>query len=158
MSRQPIQIIRVEEVPIAVIRGRVRPDELPSFVRAACGEVWAFLRSAGLPQPGRNVAVYLDGRGSIEVGVEMVKRFAGNDRVQCSALPAGRVANATHFGPYGNLGATHAAIREWCGREGYVLSGVCWEIYGHWQESWNNDSSKIQTDVFYLLRDEVDSR
>src|SRR5437763_728362 len=26
-----------------------------------------------------------------------------------------------------------------------------WEIYGHWEESWNTDSSKIRTDVVYLL-------
>jgi len=136
----------------AVIRSRVRAEELSKFVPAACGEVWSFARSAGLPKPGRHVALYLgDGQGSVEVGAEVSERFAGNDRVQCSQLPAGRVATAAHFGPYGRLGKAHAAIREWCAQHGHRVSSVSWEIYGHWQESWNTDPSKIRTDIFYLL-------
>jgi hypothetical protein len=26
-------------------------------------------------------------------------------------------------------------------------------VYGHWQEVWNSDPTKIRTDVFYLLDD-----
>jgi len=139
----------------AVIRSRVRPQELSKFVPAACGEVWSFIRSAGLPKPGRHVALYLgDEQGSVEVGAEVAEQFAGNDRIQCSQLPAGRVASAVHFGPYARLAEAHKAIREWCAERGYQLSSVSWEIYGHWQESWNADPSKIRTDVFYLLDDQ----
>jgi hypothetical protein len=31
---------------------------------------------------------------------------------------------------------------------------ISWEIYGHWEESWNTDPSKIRTDVFHLLENE----
>jgi hypothetical protein len=31
------------------------------------------------------------------------------------------------------------------------LAGPNWEVYGHWQDEWNSDPSKIRTDVFYLL-------
>lgn len=146
-----IEMADVKAIPTAVIRGRVAPHELPTFVPAACGEVWTFIRSAGLPRPGRHVALYLDRQGNIEVGTEVAERFVGNDRVQCSQLPAGRVATTVHFGPYGRLAAAHAEIRQWCVEQGHRLSDVCWEIYGHWDESWNADASKIRTDVFYLL-------
>lgn len=96
----------------AVIRSRVRKEELSKFVPAACGEVWSFARSAGLPKPGRHVALYLnDGEGSVEVGAEVSEPFSGNGRVECSRLPAGPVATTTHFGPYGRLGEAHKAIR-----------------------------------------------
>jgi effector-binding domain-containing protein len=151
-----VSIRQSEPTHTAVIRSRVRPEELSKFVQAACGEVWSFARSAGLPKPGRHVALNLgDGQGSVEVGAEVVEKFTGNDRVQCSQLPAGRVATAVHLGPYGRLGAAHAAIREWCAQHGHRLSGVSWEIYGHWRESWNVDPSKIRTDVFYLLNDQA---
>jgi effector-binding domain-containing protein len=61
------------------------------------------------------------------------------------------VATTVHFGPYQRLGDAHAAIRQWCAEQGHALMGTCWEIYGHWEEIWNSDPSKIRTDVFHLL-------
>ena len=147
----PIELTNSQPIATAVVRSRVPAAELAKFVPAACGEVWSFVRSAGLPRPGRHVALYLDCEGSVEVGAEVSEPFAGNERVHCSQLPAGRLATTVHFGPYQRLGEAHAALREWCARQGYRCSGVCWEIYGHWEESWNDDPSKIRTDVFYLL-------
>jgi effector-binding domain-containing protein len=147
-----IQLTNVESITTAVIRSRVDPKELSKFVPAACGEVWTFARSAGLKRPGRHVALYLEG-GWVEVGAEVSERFTGNDRVQCSQLPSGRVVTSVHFGPYQRLGDAHSAIQRWSSEHGHQLSKVCWEIYGHWDESWNADPSKIRTDVFHLVED-----
>ena len=64
----------------------------------------------------------------------------------------GRVATAVHMGPYQNLHFAHVAIRDWCAKHGHALAGPNWEIYGHWDESWNKDPARIRTDVFYLLK------
>ena len=151
--RYQIELTHSNPIPTAVIRNRVPAKELAQFVPAACGEVWSFIRSAGLPRPGRHLALYLDAQVSIEVGAEVSEPFAGNERIHCSQLPGGRVVTTVHFGPYQHLSNAHAAICEWCARNGHRCSGVSWEIYGHWEESWNTDSSKIRTDVFYLLHD-----
>ncbi len=145
-----IKLTNTEAIPTAVIRGRVQSKELSKFVPAACGEVWSFIRSAGLPRPGRHVALYLD-TGLVEIGAEVSERFTGNDRVHCSQLPAGRVATITHFGQYACLRDAHSELRQWCAEHGHRLSSICWEIYGHWDESWNADPAKIRTDVFHLL-------
>ena len=156
--RYQIQVADCGTTYTAVIRSRVQPEELSRFIPAACGEIWSFARSAGLQKPGRHVALYTgDGQGTVEVGAEVGERFTGNDRVQCSQIPAGRVATTAHFGPYARLGEAHAAIREWCAQQGHSLSDVSWEIYGHWQESWNSDASKIRTDVYYLLGHRIGS-
>lgn len=147
-----IDLADSEPIYTAVIRGRVPAQELAQFVPAACGEVWSFVRSAKLPRPGRHCALYLDEHGSVEVGVEVSEPFVGNDRVRCSKLPAGRVATTVHFGPYPMLREAHTAIRQWCADQQHQLSGISWELYGHWQESWNADASKIRTDVFHLLQ------
>jgi effector-binding domain-containing protein len=149
MSYQ-IELADSKPITTAVIRSRVPSQELAQFVRAACGEVWSFIRSAGLPRPGHHVALYLDD-GFVEVGAEVSKPFTGNERIHCSQLPSGVVATTVHLGPYGRLGDAHLAIREWCARHEHRFSGICWEIYGHWEESWNRDSSKIRTDVFHLV-------
>lgn len=145
-----IEITDSQKILTAVIRSRVQPKDLAKFVPAACGEVWSFIRSAGLPRPGRHTALYLDD-GWVEVGAEVSEPFAGNERVQCSQLPAGRMATAIHFGPYQRLAEAHDAIRRWCDEHGHRRTNVCWEIYGHWDASWNNDPSKIRTDVFHLI-------
>ena len=151
------QIHLTDSKPIttAVIRSRVPAQELSQFVPAACGEVWSFIRSAGLRRPGRHLALYLND-GFVEVGAEVSEPFTGNERIHCSQLPGGRVATTTHFGPYGHLGEAHTAVREWCAGHGHQPSGISWEIYGHWEESWNRNPSKIRTDIFHLLHEPKD--
>lgn len=148
-----IKLMNGGAILTAVIRSRVQPNELSKFVPAACGEVWSFIRASGLPRPGRHVALYLDS-GLVEAGAEASERFAGDERVHCSQLPTGRVVTPTHFGPYTGLGEAHSAVRQWCAVQGRRLSGICWEIYGHWDDSWNADPSKIRTDVFHLLENQ----
>lgn len=147
-----IEVTDSKPIVTAVIRSRVPAKELPRFVPAACGEVWSFIRSAKLPGPGRHMALYLDD-GSVEVGAEISQPFTGNERIYCSQLPAGRVVTTVHFGPYQGLSNAHEAIREWCVSHRHRSLRVSWEIYGHWEERWNTDPSKIRTDVFYLLHD-----
>lgn len=153
MNTSEITLQRAEPTRTAVIRGSVPVQELSKFVPAACGEVWSFLRASGIKNAGRHVSLYLDPTGSVEVGCEVVEPFTGNDRVHCSQLPKGWVAHAVHWGPYQHLKTTHAAIRNWCRHNEHQPRGVCWEIYGHWEERWNRDPSIIRTDVFHLLND-----
>jgi len=154
--RHTVELTHSTAIPTAIIRSRVPQEELSRFVPAACGEVWSFIRTAIPPKPGRHVALYLDRQGTVEVGAEVSEPFTGNDRVRCSRLPAGRVATTVHCGPYSGLAEVHAAIREWCAAHGQRFHTVSWEIYGHWDESWNSDPTKIRTDVFYLLADVED--
>ena len=152
--RYHVELTDSDVIHTAVVRSRVQPNDLSRFVPAACGEVWSFIRSAGLRQPGRHVCLYLDRQGSVEVGAEVSEPFVGSDRVQCSQLPSGRVASAVHLGPYARLAEAHSEIRQWCADHGHPLSNIFWEIYGHWDENWNAYPSKIRTDVFHLLQDQ----
>ena len=148
--------VRVENFasgrPIAVVRRRAGKPELSRVVPEACGVVWNALRSRQVKGAGRHVSVYLDGEINLEVGVEMAGPFDGAGEVVASSLPAGQAATTTHMGPYGGLHAAHRAIHDWCAQQGYEFAGPSWEIYGHWEEAWNNDPSLIRTDVFYLLK------
>ena len=149
--------VRLETIadvrPLAVVRLRARQAELSRVVPGACGIVWNALKAQRVKGAGRHVAIYLDGQINLEVGVEMNAPFAGHGEVVGSSIPRGLVASCAHLGPYGNLHGAHQAIRDWCARHGHALAGPNWEIYGHWLDEWNQDPSKIQTDVFYLLKD-----
>jgi effector-binding domain-containing protein len=150
-----VQLQRLDSVPLAVIRREVRAAELSRVVPECCGLVWNEVR-AQHAQGGRHVAVYWDGRISLEVGVELRGPFVERHNVVRSATPAGVVAFVTHFGPYGGLGEAHEAIRQWCQANHREPAGPNWEIYGHWLNEWNTDPSRIRTDVYYLLADGAD--
>jgi effector-binding domain-containing protein len=150
MTSYAVRLQRLESVPLAVIRRQARASELARLVPECCGLVWNEVR-AQQARAGRHVAIYWDGGIRLEVGVELHGPFAEHGDVIRSATPAGAVASATHFGPYGGLGAAHDAVHRWCQANRHRLAGPRWEIYGHWQPEWNVDPTQIRTDVFHLL-------
>jgi effector-binding domain-containing protein len=144
-----VEIERVESRPIAVVRRRAGLKELSTVVPDACGTVWNIVKA--LPNragAGRNLALYLDEMINLEVGVEIDGSFSGSGEVVRSATPAGRALTTVHFGPYDRLPLAHQAIRDWAALHHEALAGPNWEIYGHWTD----DSSKLRTDVVYLLK------
>ena len=141
-SDYEVRVVLVSSIPLAVVRRQARQAELSRVVPESCGLVWEALRAQGV-KGGRHVALYLDDTIRVDVGVEMSVPF----------VERGEVASVTHFGPYGTLHAAHAAIGAWCKAAGRRVAGPSWEIYGHWQPEWDQDPSKIRTDVCYLLAD-----
>jgi effector-binding domain-containing protein len=150
MSLSEVQVAHLDSLPLAVVRRQARASELAKAVPELCGVVWSFVRAHRL-RGGRHVAIYWDGTIRLEVGVEMSDPFQNEGDVVQSATPAGRTASVVHFGPYHQLGVAHKAIRDWCAANDLPLAGPNWEIYGHWQDDWNADPSKVRTDVFYQL-------
>ena len=145
-----IRVEQVEPRTIASVRRRAAIRELSAVIPSACGEVWNFIRAAGIADPGRNLAVYRacdEGRLDVEVGVEVTGAFPGDSAISCSVTPGGPVATSVHFGPYNRLGQAHEAILRWCRDHDRTLAGPSWEIYGHWDD----DPAKLRTDVYYLL-------
>jgi effector-binding domain-containing protein len=150
MALSEVQVAHAVSIPLAVVRRQVRASELAKVVPEGCGVVWSFVRARQL-KAGRHVAVYWDCTIRLEVGVEMIESIPEEEDVVRSATPAGRVASVVHFGPYQQLGMAHQAIRDWCSAHNLQLAGPNWEIYGHWQNDWDADPSRIRTDVFYQL-------
>jgi effector-binding domain-containing protein len=140
--------------PLAVVRRRASLKDLPKVVPDACGVVWKVIRAKGVAGAGRHIALYLDDQINLEVGVELEAPLGdrGGGELIGSATPAGLVATAVHFGPYGGLHAAHHAIRQWCAAHGHTTAGPNWETYGHWLDAWTNNPSQIRTDVFYQLK------
>lgn len=124
-------------------------------------QVYDVLQVINIQQFGNNIVIYWDKEDDclllteqgihIDVGVQVDKAFEPVGQVRCSATPAGVVATTTHIGSYQQLPSAHAAIRNWCKENGYFIAGVNWEVYG----DWNDDPTKLMTEVFYLLKHQV---
>jgi effector-binding domain-containing protein len=135
--------VRIEEVgarPTLAVAAAATWQELS-------GEVWDCLRSAGITSGCPNVMLYLDDVPHVEVGVLCSEPVPLTGRVQVSSLPAGRVATATHRGPYADLGNTHDAVLAWCAAHGHELSRTRWELYG----PHDPDPSQVWVEVSWLL-------
>ena len=151
-----IEIETVTEQPLAAVLERVRQRDIGTRVRPNLDQVYAFLKEhPDLRFRGaHNVLLYrhkddprTDGRMHVEYAVQVRRAFARTGDVFASATPAGRIATATHVGPYERLGDTHGAVQRWCSANGHPLAGIDWEIYG----DWTDDPTKLETTVCYLL-------
>jgi effector-binding domain-containing protein len=148
-----IEIENVSERPVAAIRRRMRQPEIATGFRLPLDEVWRFMRKHAELCPDHNVFIYhpaaeCAGAMDIDFGVEVAQPFPAEGEVRCVTMPAGRAATMLHVGPYDRLVETHTEVQRWCAANGHPLAGVSWEIYGHW----NDDPSKLETRVGYLLR------
>jgi effector-binding domain-containing protein len=146
-----VQIVETAKTPTAVVTAVTSWEAFPQLWGELLGEVWAHLRGSGL-STGRNVMLFTDDLPHVEVGAEVGSWFDANGRVVPSTLPGGRAARAVARGAPSPalLAGAHAVVREWCAAHGYPLTGVRWEVYGHWLE--DQDPAVYETEVFWQLQ------
>jgi effector-binding domain-containing protein len=147
----PVSIVQAAARPIAVVRVTMVLSEWPRQFMHHLDKVYAAKKAGHVRQSGQNVMVYFpraDGRVDIECGFETAGSFEPAGEVFYSQTPVGRAASATHVGPYDRLYSSHRAVTNWARENGHRLSGVCWEIYGDWDQ----DPAKLRTEIFQLLQ------
>ena len=145
-----IDIVDAAPSPLAVARGSAATwEEFRSAWKPMLDRVWAFLGQHDLRTDGHNVMVYRNDvpRLNFEVGVQVARSFEAAGAVVPSTLPAGHAAHTVHWGDYAGLGDAHDSVLRWCRANGQATTGVRWEVYG----DWDDDPSKVQTDVYWLL-------
>ena len=149
-----VSVKQVQARPLAAAGARMAPRDIPTQFRLSLDKVWKFLNHyPELRSGGHNVFLYrhdMDKNGAmtIDFGVEVTRRFGAGGDVSCVLTPAGEVASTVHRGPYAGLKAGHDAIRAWMAANGREDGGWSWEVYG----DWNDDPSKLETEILYLLR------
>jgi len=145
-----VHIVTTAETPTAVVAETTTWEAFPQLWPDLLGDVWTFLRASGL-STGRNVMLYKDHLPSVEVGVEVDGSFDPAGRIVPSSLPAGRAATTVARGApsLGGLARAHVSVREWCTANGHQLTGVRWEIYGHWRD--DQDPALFETEVYWQL-------
>ena len=150
MMDDAVRIVTTAETPTAVVAETTTWDVFPALWPELLGEVWTVLRGSGLAT-GRNVMLYKDHVPNVEVGVEVDRSFAPAGRVVPSSLPAGRAATTVARGAPLRRGLREPTST--CGtgapRTGIELTGVRWEIYGHWRD--DQDPALFETEVYWQL-------
>jgi effector-binding domain-containing protein len=130
-----VRLVTTTECPTAVVKAATTSREFPSLWRKMLDEVWAFLAATpGLRTDGHNVMLYRSNVAgvevAVEVGVQVTRSFEARGHVSPSTLPATKAAMTVHTGSMAEIGAAHAAVRQWCAAQGHELTELRWEIYG----------------------------
>ncbi len=147
MSEPTVDVEDVGAAPTMVVRAETTWSEFPALWGQLLDQVWASLRAHGISSGCPNVMLYLDDVPNVEVGVLCDDPSVAGGSVVASALPAGRVASATHRGSYAGLGGAHDAVVRWIDGNGERAAGPRWEVYG----PHHDDPAEVWTKVCYLL-------
>ncbi|MCC9195213.1 GyrI-like domain-containing protein [Arthrobacter sp. zg-Y916] len=127
--------IRITEHPeqaTAAIRAQVAMAELADFFSHAFSDTMAVLQKQGVQPVGPPFGKYY-GQPGVQVDVEAGFPVAGAiepaGNVVPGELPAGRVVEATHIGPFDTLASTYADVESFFVEHKLKPSAVMWENY-----------------------------
>jgi effector-binding domain-containing protein len=145
------RVLQTPERQLMAVHDLAREGELSQKIIGNLDKVWTYLRANGA-KTDHNVVVYRDfdratGVKTIDVGVQVESALPGNGAIVPVTTPGGLVVTTVHLGPYDKLGDASSALHEFCRTHDHPIAGPTWEEYG----DWNDDSSKLRTDVLVLV-------
>ena len=120
------------EQTTAVVRERVPVNDLPQFFGRALTQAMAAAQAQGHHPTGPPFSLYHGmptDAVDVEAGFPVDGPIADVDGVTASSLPAGRVVEATHVGPYDTLPQTYEAVVAFMKEQGLTPSSDMWEVY-----------------------------
>jgi effector-binding domain-containing protein len=129
-----MEMTLVDAVPrrTAVVRGRVRPRDLPAFFARAFDAVTTAVSEQGVHVTGPPLAVYrllAADEFDVEAGFPVAAEIAADGAVLPSELPGGRTVETVHVGPYETLGDTYRQVQDWVRQHGLRAAPLMWESY-----------------------------
>lgn len=149
-----IEVREVKPFRLLVRKATCEHGQIGPTFGATIQQVGACMRASEAKMASEPMAVYLAWRErdcDMAVGCQAEGNVALSNGCEWLEVPGGPHACASHFGPYDALSETHMAIREWCPKNGFQLTGPCWESYPV-DPGKEPDATKWQTDVHYPVR------
>jgi hypothetical protein len=113
---------------------------------ALMNRMWKEISALHIPNNGLNVWAYWQGNmmmagvgytGSLPAGTDLEQRSFELPRYVC----------VKHVGPYNQIPETFTKAQEYFKTEGIAVGVPYLELYGHW----NEDPSKLETDMLWTL-------
>ena len=147
------EVLVVEPVTTAVVRGTVPITELPAFFDRSFTALAEVVQAQGLAIVGPAFARYYGpptDQVELEVGFPTAGAVQPEGEVRPGSLPGGRAARVEHHGSYDELGATWGQLSEWIAAEGLTPSAVLWEVYVT-EPSPEMDPAELVTELIWLL-------
>ncbi|MHA7240800.1 GyrI-like domain-containing protein [Arthrobacter sp. TMS1-12-1] len=127
-----IEITEHGEQPTAGVREKVPMTELTGFFSRAFQDTMAALQAQGVAPAGAPFGKYYGPPGAVvdvEAGFPVAAAITPVGKVVPGTLPAARVVEAIHMGPYDTMGETYSAIERYITEAELTPGPVMWETY-----------------------------
>jgi len=146
LEPQPILYIRKEEVT---------PTELQTLFAECFPKLFGYAMEEGLAIAGNPMARYVKvglGSWTVDSVLPLSAPAEGEGEMAAGHLHGGKVATATHSGPYEKLPETYVIIEKWVKENGHTSLGGNWEWYVT-DPGEHPDPEDWKTEVFWPLAD-----
>lgn len=138
--------------PTLVMRTRTMVEALPVLVGQAMGAAATQLRDHGQRPAGPPFVAYHNEDMSdldVEVGFPIEAPFEATGAFTIGEIPGGTYAACLHIGPYSDVGSAYETLAEWVDGQGFVPTGVIYEIYLNDPEQ--TPPEALRTEILYPL-------
>lgn len=125
-------LLEVAEVNLAVVHGRVSPDEATAFFDTSFGRLTAVLDAQGVNITGPALALYgtvSEQTMEITVGFPVDRLIQPEAEVVAGALPSGRTARLVHRGSFDGLDQSWDRLHSWITARDLTPGSTRWEVY-----------------------------
>jgi effector-binding domain-containing protein len=144
------------EQPTMVMRGKIKLEDIPSFLGRVYHTVESQIHEAGVHVVAEPFARYrpldLEYREfEIEAGLPVVIAAAGHGEVEASHLPGGPAIVTIHTGPYERMEPAYEAMTAWMQEHGVHPDGPAWEVY-HTDPDEQPDPATWRTEIVQPYR------
>ena len=132
MSRPDPELVTLEPVTTAVIRGVVPPAELANFFDESFGVLGQVLAAQGVRATGAAFALYHrppTETFDLEVGYPTDRPIEPNGSAAEGTLPAGRAVRWVYAGGFDGLAGAWERLATWVGEQGLTPGEAQWETY-----------------------------
>jgi effector-binding domain-containing protein len=118
--------------PVASVRVKCKPADLSATMATIYPEICAHLNAIGSRMTGLPFSRYhafTADEVDLEAGFPVQKPITEKGRIKNGELPAGKVVQAWHIGPYEKLSDAHQALQAHLAKKGLKARGGLWEVY-----------------------------
>lgn len=132
------------------------PADISQNMGSAFGTVWEHIESQGIASADKALSVYyeydenrMSFRAGFIVSADDARRVDGE--VRGDRLPAGRVLNFVHHGPYAKLRESYAEMMRYLDANSLAVAAPTAEIYLNDPGSVDSEND-LQTDIYVAVR------
>ena len=126
------EVINLKAKSCLSIRTQTPVQNLPAILSKGYGDIYMHIKSLDLQPTAPPFAIYynMDMQNlDIEFGFPVDQQAFGQNHILASHTPSGVAATCIYTGPYSDIEPAYNALYKWIKDNGYVTSGVAYEIY-----------------------------